>query len=311
MNYLTAKIAIKEKPLYFTAFFSMLFVCYLITISSANAAIITRLDTGMGTSQMLGGKFEDEAKVVVPTDVISRPPLQSKIIDETGSMKYIEPNWISLDPTIRSETVTFRDSSTGEEVTKAWSQLNNEEIRRLLTNKSTEIMIKKLDGSGTAGYLIANTTASAGEYIVIMDFTSYRSEDAVNDLDQRVGQAKVGVGFRLTAKIKTYKANVNLSSVGALGLAAETNKLNGTMKIETIGVTTKNDSGMMLSSTKIDEASISNTLQAIAVLQSKIVDADTHLDPQIIWVKPSSYFIEPKEVVKAVNKGWFSRKNNP
>lgn len=307
MNYLTIKLVFKKRLLYLTVFLPIFLVGYVITISSANAATITRVDNGIGPLQMLEdwGGFGDNEKVLVP--VIPPPPKESSPIMKTDSMVYIEPNWIYLDPTVRSETVTFRDSSTGEEVTKAWSQLNNEEIRRLLSNKNTEIMIRKLDGSGTAGYLIASTTASAGEYIVIMNFISFRSEEAVNDLDQRVGQALVGVGFRLTAKITTYKANVNLSSVSALGLAAETNKLSGTMKIETIGVTPKNDSGMMLSSTKIDETSISNTLQAIAVLQSKMVEADTHLDPQIIWVKPSAYFIEPKQVVESLNKKWFFR----
>ena len=112
--------------------------------------------------------------------------------------------------------------------------------------------------------------------------------------------SRVGVGLRLTAKVTTNKANINLGSLLALGIAANLDQLKGTMTVDTIGIRISGSGGPILSNTTIDETSILKTLEALAVIQSKIADQSTHLAPQVIWVKPISAEFRANDVAKTL-----------
>ena len=86
-----------------------------------------------------------------------------------------------------------------------------------------------------------------------------------------------------------------------LGLAAKSNKVQGYMHVDTIGIRLKGNSGIILSNTTIDESSILKTVETLAIMQSKIADETTHLDPQVIWVKPISARFSPDMVAGQKN----------
>lgn len=208
-------------------------------------------------------------------------------------------DWIIMDPPLRSPRITFPDPETGKDVTKAWVQLSNEQILNLLSNTHSEISVGKFSENGKVTYLVAEATAEKGTYQVIMDYTPYIVEDAVDPASgMKIGDARVGVGLRLTAKVTTRKANINLGSLLALGVAASLDQLQGTMSVDTIGIRIAGSGGPILSNTTIDETSILKTLEALAVIQSKVADSSTHLDPQVIWVKPISSAFKKDDVAK-------------
>lgn len=212
-------------------------------------------------------------------------------------------DWVIMDPPLRSPRITFPDPATGDDVTKAWVQLTNEQILNLLSNTHSEISIGKFSADGKVTYLVADATAEKGTYQVIMDYTPYIVEDAVDPKSgTKIGDARVGVGLRLTAKVTTNKANINLSSLLALGVAASLDQLKGTMTVDTIGIRIAGSGGPILSNTSIDETSILKTLEALAVIQSKVADSSTHLDPQVIWVKPVSSEYKREDVAKPLTK---------
>lgn len=248
---------------------------------------------------LLVGCSTMQTKTVTPDPVIH--PLAVPI-PQSYMMKSLT-EWVIMDPPLRSPKITFSDKTTGEDVEKAWAQLKNEEIINLLSNTRSEISIIKLNGNGTFSSIVANATAGIGDYKVIMDYTPYIVEDAINpETGEKIGDARVGLGLRLTANITTYEAGVNVGSLMSLGIAAKLNQLQGTMHVDTIGIRLKNNSGMILLNTAIDETSILKTLEAMAIIQSKIADADTHLDPQVIWVKPISDDIRPEQVAQQMTK---------
>nr|WP_015060932.1 hypothetical protein [Psychrobacter sp. DAB_AL43B]AFH75089.1 hypothetical protein [Psychrobacter sp. DAB_AL43B] len=214
----------------------------------------------------------------------------------------IATTWVIMDPPLRSPTVTFFDTTIGEDATKSWAQLDSQHILKLLSNTRSEISVAKLDDDGTLDYLVAKVTAARGRYKVIMDYTPYIVEDAIDEDGDLIGYARVGVGLRLTANITTNKAGINLGSLMSLGVAAKLNQLQGTMHIDTIGIRLKDNSGMILLNTAIDESSILKTLESMAVVQSKIADVDTHLDPQVLWVKPIDSSFEPDKVAQVMNQ---------
>lgn len=210
-------------------------------------------------------------------------------------------DWIVNDPPLRSPRVTFPDPSTGTDVTKAWAQLTNAEILNLLSDTHSEISIAKVAADGTMTYLVAQATAEVGTYKVVMDYTDYISEYAVDPgTRETIGMARVGVGLRLTARITTTKAGINLGSLMALGIAANMGQVRGSMTVDSIGIRIAGAGGPILSNATIDETSIQKTLESIAVIQSKIADPTTHLDPQVLWVKPYKSTTKPSEVVKSL-----------
>jgi hypothetical protein len=216
-----------------------------------------------------------------------------------SAIKKGSTDWVIMDPPLRSPRVTFPDPATGKDVTKAWVQLNNDQILKILTNTRSEISVGKFSANGTLTYLVAEVTAEKGTYEVIMDYTPYMVQDAIDpDSQKKIGDARVGVGLRLTAKVTTNKANINLGSLMALGVAANLGQLKGTMTVDTIGIRIAGGGGPIPSTTSIDETSILKTLEVLAVIQSKIADSTTHLDPQVIWVKPISSDIKKNDVAE-------------
>lgn len=212
-------------------------------------------------------------------------------------------DWVIMDPPLRSPRITFPDPQTGNDITKAWVQLSNDEILNLLSNTRSQISVGKFSSDGKVTYLVAEATGKRGTYQVVMDYTPYIVEDAVDPAtNEKIGDARVGVGLRLTAKITTNEANINLGSLLALGVAASLDQLRGTMTVDTIGIRLKGASGPILSNTTIDETSILKTLEALAVIQSKIADDTTHLDPQVIWVKPIAASITPSNVAEPLTR---------
>jgi hypothetical protein len=130
-----------------------------------------------------------------------------------------------------------------------------------------------------------------------MDYTPYMVADAIDpSTKEKIGDARVGVGLRLTATVTTTKVDVNLGSLLALGVAANLKQIRGTMTVESLGIRLAGSGGPILSNTTIDETSIQKTLESIAVIQSKITDTTTHLDPQVLWVKPISGAVKPLQV---------------
>jgi hypothetical protein len=209
-------------------------------------------------------------------------------------------DFVPVDP-LESPRVTYYDS-TGEQVTKAWAQLSNEEVRKLLPNIYTVISVAKQDSSGNLTYLVAKATAEVGNYVVIMDYTKYRQESVTDEDSKReLGLGRIGVGLRMTAQVHTLKANIDLGSIFALGVAAATNKLTGSLAVHIIGITTTDVDNLTVTNAKIDETSIQKTLEGMAAIKAKIADSTTTLTPQILWVKPTSRDVEPRDVMMSLS----------
>lgn len=214
-----------------------------------------------------------------------------------GGQGYRE--FVPVEP-LESPKVTFYDN-TGKEVTKAWAQLSNEQIRKILPNIYTDISVAKRDSSGNLTYLVAKATAEAGDYVVVMDYTKYRQESVIDkSTKNELGLGRVGVGLRMTAEVHTSKANIDLGSIFALGVAAATNKLTGSLSVHIIGIGTTDVDNLTVTNAKIDETSIQKTLEGMAAIKAKIADSGTTLTPQILWVKPTATNVKPADVTKSL-----------
>lgn len=313
-------ILFKKKQLYLTIFLPTLLIGY-VTTGSANAAdsnALTQMDSS--TPNQIVNVTTDSAIVSTPAEIVSAvvhksiriprqqlgipiPTSELPVRSLTDSDQFAPTNWVIMDPPVKTRTVMFYDERTQKEVIKPWSALTNQQILRLLSNTTTQISVSKIDVHGKADYVVATATGEIGTYRVIMDFTSFMVEDAIGTVFPiKIGDAKVGVGLRLTADVTTNTANIDLGSLMALGIAANSKKLQGTMRVDSIGIRLENDSGIMLSNTKIDETGVLKTLETLAIVQSKIANEGTYLEPHVLSVKPIPYKYIPLEVAKDIEK---------
>ena len=323
MSYLVAR-SFKKPSSYLVTFLPMTLLSYAITIGLANATEVGLLDEASNLSLIKkleeGKDLQIVQEVQAPPQAAPLPPpspvVQAPIVgsvpgsstdintDASDGSKLVSAPWIMMDPPLPSPKVTFYDSITGEKVTKAWRQMENKEIVRLLNNKTIQVATGQLDATGQVNYINVQTTGKVGRYKVLMDYTPYMVEDFVDEINKKIGTAKVGVGYRLIADINTYSANIDISSLPALSAAAKLKKLDGKMTIETIGITLDGNSGILLSPKTIDDKSIAENLRTLEVLQSRITDKSTYLDPQIIWVKPLPVKVYTQDTSKGEMSWW-------
>lgn len=92
----------------------------------------------------------------------------------------------------------------------------------------------------------------------------------------------VGIGLRIQASVTTLKDSINLGSLYGLGLAASQNKLNGTLIIQTLGISGENISQIVPIPDRINESTIQSAMQSLATIKSKIYDNKTTIRPQIV-----------------------------
>jgi hypothetical protein len=164
-----------------------------------------------------------------------------------------------------------------------WSLMTNTQIRSLLPNQKSYVSVAKVDKSGKLSYLTSRSTLEAGRYRLYSDYFKYKVEEMVKD-GQVVGSGFVGIGVRLQVDVRTLKADVDLSSVAAVGVAAKEGKLQGDISVSVIGIDT-NDADLAFNSGSVDDASIQKALETLGAIKSRMKDVNTILTPQIVYVK--------------------------
>jgi hypothetical protein len=211
----------------------------------------------------------------------SMPISSSQLLDASSVGKFLP-----IDPQ-RSDQVSYFDSS-GKEVATTWSALPKEQILDLLSNQDAVITTSKVESSGSVKYLTSGITAEAGTYRVTFDYMNYRPIDLTDPATKApVGQGRVGVGLRIKAEIETRKADIDLGSLIALGLAAKQGNVRGTLNVVALGLSSQDIRTLFPTPSQIDETSIQKALEALAAIKAKIGDTATHLDPQLIAWRPS------------------------
>ncbi len=88
----------------------------------------------------------------------------------------------------------------------------------------------------------------------------------------------------MVAKVQTKSAGLNLSSIEGLGIAANNNKVNGSLEVRSVGISWDKLNTSIPVTTDLSPASISNALQTVATIKSHIYDADVKITPQFLAV---------------------------
>lgn len=163
---------------------------------------------------------------------------------------------------------------------------------KLLPNISTEISVRKLDGSLSVGPFI---NAKGTKQKITIDLMKYRSEPVVHD-GNVIHYSRVGAGMRLAINIATTDASLGTGSLLAFAASASAGKTTGSITADVIGMDSSEVSLALPFTSDLSEKSILSVIEALAVIKSKLHEDETTLVPQFI---ANIECVKPTEVAKS------------
>lgn len=179
----------------------------------------------------------------------------------------------------------------------------NKRIMGSLPDETMRLAIGQVDGKGNISFTTAKLGYAGSSYIVILDYIKFDTKSlpvfvdkdtsglikdfkaASYNLDSKpdaIIPVYVGVGLRFTATITVNEGTVDLGNLFALGLAAETKKVTGTLVIQTLGISGKDISSLIPMPSQINTTTIQNAIMSLASIKTKIYDDNIDLNPRIV-----------------------------
>ena len=182
---------------------------------------------------------------------------------------------------------------------------DNERLLKALPDETMRLAIGKIEGNGGITYGPAQAGYKGSSYVVVVDYIKFNTrsfgvklEDSADaevktkfaSLAPNPAEADVivpvyiGVGLRLTANITVNEGSVNLGSLFALGVAAQSKKVSGTLVVQTLGLSGESISTIIPMPSEINASTIQNALLALGAIKAKMYDTGTIVTPRVVGV---------------------------
>lgn len=179
--------------------------------------------------------------------------------------------------------------------------LPNEEVLRILPNEEMNLIVGEVSDNGSIIYTPFSVTKKGHTYVVSMDYTKYTSvrmnegddESSKELFDHYTIIVKVGIGIRVTASFIAAEDSIRIGSLYGIGLAAQQNKISGTLKVQTIGISGKDISSLIPMPSEINVTTIQDAIQAIGGIKAKIYDTTN------VTIQPQAFSIATMNNKKA------------
>ncbi|PZX52523.1 hypothetical protein [Algoriphagus chordae] len=155
------------------------------------------------------------------------------------------------------------------------------------------IYVKRVTNKGDRVPLYADSLKLPTRYVVsaaprINPFCEENNKEFVKNEDLGdlvIVPVYIGVGLRMTASVKVTKGEVNLSSLGALAVAAEAGKLTGSLTIQTLGITGENVATSLPLPSEINQTTIQNAILSLGSIKAVLYDeVNTKTTPRIVGI---------------------------
>ena len=155
--------------------------------------------------------------------------------------------------------------------------IDREEELFSFPNEAVQVRVLQFNAAGNVSAPIVGLSAAGGTYQVIVDYAKYRTD---RDSESYIYQS--GIGIRIRANIVTFEANLDVSSLFGIAFHAESNRLSGTLRFETIGISGRHTTAMIPLPSEISITSVQNAMQAASVIKASLYDpAETQIYPQV------------------------------
>ena len=184
---------------------------------------------------------------------------------------------------------------------------NSQATLRALPDETMRLAVGEYSGNGTITYGPASMGYAGSNYVVVLDYIKYNTlslplyqyQDFPPNTNRfvylptvdptKLGPDKiipiyVGVGIRMTANVKVNSGNVNLGNLIAIGAAADTKVVSGTLVIQTMGISGQSVSSAIPIPSDVNGTTIANALMAVGTIKSKFCDnsGDVTIKPQVL-----------------------------
>lgn len=183
----------------------------------------------------------------------------------------------------------------------AGATYSQDQLLNALPDETMRIAIGQVDANGNVTYGPASVSASNSDYVVTIDYVksttnsiaiSFVTIGGKRQAQLAVSASKVdamvpvyvGVGLRLTASVRTTKANINLGNLIALGAAAQAGDVSGTLVVQTLGLSGENISTALPIPTELTSSSIQTAIQSLGTMKAKLYDTKTSVVPRVVGV---------------------------
>jgi|GEM_PF-3562860 len=169
---------------------------------------------------------------------------------------------------------------------------NNEQVINLLPNELTQKSIIMIDKSGKMSFSPIELSEKNSTYIIKTDYIKYTTLPVRKDSEsgEVVGVARVGIGYRIEATVRTNKKKITVSDLYSLGDRVRDGDLSGHITVSVMGIESEEVTYGFPVNAEITHTSISNTIQAQAIIKNAIYDVHSHLTPQVLQIKYTSEY---------------------
>jgi len=171
----------------------------------------------------------------------------------------------------------------------------NQKLMNSLPDESMRLAIGEMVGNMGISFGPVKYGVKNNSYIVILDYIKYstqpfkiKNDSKLNTISSKPEKdtltipVYVGVGLRLTASINVKESGVDLSNFYGLGLAAQQQKINGTLVIQTLGVSGQSVSSLIPMPSELNATTIQNAILSLGAIKAKMYEEDTQLHPRIV-----------------------------
>jgi hypothetical protein len=170
-----------------------------------------------------------------------------------------------------------------------------------LPDETMRLAIGQINNSGGISFGTATTGYKGNNYVVVLDYIKFNTESFgvklnkatdtysiasltdTSDADVIV-PVYVGVGLRLTANITVLKGEVDLGNLFAIGGQASSEKISGTLVVQTSGISGKNVSSAIPMPSEINSTTIQNAILALGTIKAVMYESDTKVTPRVVGV---------------------------
>lgn len=169
----------------------------------------------------------------------------------------------------------------------SFDEENNQQVINLLPNELTHKSVIVMDKDGKIDFSALEISEKGYTYIVKSDYIKYTTLPVRKDAEtgEIVGIARVGVGMRIEATIRTSQGDITVTDLYALGEAAREGDLSGHISVSYMGVESEEGTFGFPVNAEISPTAIAAVIQAQAIIKNAIYDRDSHLTPQVLEIK--------------------------
>lgn len=219
--------------------------------------------------------------ILVLVSIVITKLIQAQSLSTTQSL--FATNFISLTvPQDYQGAISYLNTSNTVEKRFVNQLPHNSSLLSSFPNLVSSVTLYQMDENGTLSLIGNSLTAKKSTYIVVYDFAQTQTIHLKDSAEKLSYYALVGVSVRMVARVNANSAGINLADIFSLGIAANKNKLSGSLEVRVNGINSQQINSIIPVTTDLSTSSISNALQAVATIKSHIYDDSTKITPQFL-----------------------------